>query len=180
MREHFSHPLILSASHSGSMPLLSALPFDPCLMRVLDHQYSNYITWKRGKTRFLSSLFLQCSPSVSLMLSFLMHCLCFLFSPAKLILKSFTICIWYTCFLPLCSAIITIFPCAHSESFFFKVVHHLFNIHQFASLLPTYKSTVLQSIVFVLGSEKNIMDPSQQSTHLFPWSFSVRLKNPCP
>lgn len=80
MREHLSHPLILSASHSGSMPLLSAPPFDPCLMRVLDHQYSNYITWKRGTTLFLSSSFLQCNPSASLTLSFLMHCLCFFYS----------------------------------------------------------------------------------------------------
>ena len=50
MREHLSDPLILSVSHSGSMLLLSALLFDPWLMRVLDHQYSNHITWKRGKT----------------------------------------------------------------------------------------------------------------------------------
>ena len=53
VREHLSHPLIPSVSHSGSTPLPPAPPFDPCLMRVLDHQYSNYITWKRGKT-FLS------------------------------------------------------------------------------------------------------------------------------
>lgn len=79
VREHLSHPLILSVSHSGSMLLLSPLLFDPCLMRVLDHQYSNYITWKRGKPLFFSSQFLQSNPSASLMLSFLIHCLCYLF-----------------------------------------------------------------------------------------------------
>lgn len=98
MREHLSHLLILSVSHSGSIPLLSAPPFDPCLMRVLDHQYSNYITWKRGKTHFLSSPIPQCNPSASLMLSFLMHCLCFFISsPVIFFLKYFTVCNWYTC-----------------------------------------------------------------------------------
>lgn len=48
MRARLSYPLILSVSHSGSMRLLSAVLFDPSLMRVLDHQYSNYITWKRA------------------------------------------------------------------------------------------------------------------------------------
>lgn len=93
------------------MPLLSAPPFDPCLMRVLDHQYSNYITWKRGKTLFFSSQFSQCNPTASLMLSFLMHCLCCLFYLLViLMLKSFTISIWCAYFVPTQSAVIIIFP----------------------------------------------------------------------
>lgn len=65
------------------MPLLSALPFDPCLMRVLDHQYSNYFTWKRGKSLFRFSWFSQCKPKYIInaklpdalpLLSFLLVC----------------------------------------------------------------------------------------------------------
>lgn len=121
------------------MPLLSAPPFDPCLMRVLDHQYSNYITWKKGKTLFFPSRFSQCNPSASLMLSFLMHCLCYLFySLVILILKSFTICIWCTYFVPTHSAVIIIFPllvCSLSKPFF-KAVRDLFHAGLLAFLLP--------------------------------------------
>lgn len=43
----------------------SALPFDPCLMRVLDHQYSNCITWKKKEAKnssLFSSLFFTMQP----------------------------------------------------------------------------------------------------------------------
>lgn len=72
----------------------SALPFDPCLMRVLDHQYSNCITWKKKRRRTPLSFppcFSQCSPRASLMLSFVMHCLaCYRLSrSAILVSRSF-------------------------------------------------------------------------------------------
>lgn len=161
MREQLSHPLILSVSHSGSMPLLSAPPFDPCLMRVLDHQYSNYITWKRVFSFF--SWFSQCNPSASLMLSFLMHCLCYLFfSSVILILKSFTTCIWCACFVPIRLAIIIIFPllvCSLSKPFF-KAVHHLFYRGLLSVLLPTDTSIAAPSSLFYsapLMDEKTTM-----------------------
>ena len=62
-------------------------------MRVLDHQYSNSITWKKRQQTPLSSppCFSQCGPRALLMLSFLMHCLaCYRLSrSAILVLRSF-------------------------------------------------------------------------------------------
>lgn len=57
--QHVCYLVIVSVSHSGSMMLLFALLFDSCLMRVGDHYYSNYITWKRGLTYFAFLYFLQ-------------------------------------------------------------------------------------------------------------------------
>lgn len=68
-----------------------------------------------------------------------MHCLCYLFLLSViLILKSFAICIWCTCFVPTCSPIIIIFSllvCSLSKPFF-KAVHHLFYRDPLSVLLP--------------------------------------------
>ena len=83
-------------------------------MRALDHKYSNYITWKG--VLFLCE-FPQCNPSASLMLSFVMHGLCYrFFLPAIPVLYIFLIiCIWCTCFVRSPSAVI-IYPPAPPHS----------------------------------------------------------------